>query len=750
MATAFAAANTVSPSAIVARGRTTRGVFRGDPESVMERDLVLAQPASSPSLAAAVPLGRAPSFSPFPLRQSFESHGKWRYSAVVRRGALNVPALFFRRVAASNGVRSREACRSETRSPGIVDNYLEKFGYIAPTKNGTAALRSQEALVDAVKEFQRFAGLRVTAVTGRFRRTVAASSSPRCVEPRNEKTLVSSLLNTYTRQRRKAGLSPPDDFNVARRLRAGNAPGRLRAATTASRVSETPCVLLLLALNSGTSSAVLGRTASRRVDNETAATMQLPRCGVRDKVGFGLDARRRRRRYALQGSKWASNELSYRISKYPRRVKDRVAVDKEIARAFKFVRGEHGDGDPFNGPGGTLAHAFFPRYGGDAHFDDEEKWTIDEYTGVNLFQVAAHEFGHSLGLSHSDVRRSLMAPFYRGFEPGFQLDRDDIDGVQALYGAVHRTTKTPSKGSRKPAQPGPDLCQDATIDAATRTEDGSSYVFKGDYYWKIETDGIADGYPRRISDDWGGLPGHIDAALTWSDGKTFFFKGGNYWRFRNKQMSKGYPQKISVGFQGIPDNLDAALVWSGNGKTYFFKGNQYWRYDSRNEVPVSDRYPQPVSNWNGVPGHLDAAFQWQNGYSYFFKGPNYYRFNDKDFGVDKGDPPYPRATSVWWFDCKAMSSAMAQQQASSRRHPESATAHVLDRTEAPMAPRIPVRQLGLQRDAAPEAPELGPVGHAEPPPPTTVAAGASTSFLTSSTAALVLLAVPLFRPLQHV
>lgn len=552
-------------------------------------------------------------------------------------------------------------------------NYLEKFGYIAPTKNGTAALRSQEALVDAVKEFQRFAGLRVTG----------------------------------------------------------------------------------------------------RVDNETASTMQLPRCGVRDKVGFGLDARRRRRRYALQGSKWASNELSYRISKYPRRVKDRVAVDKEIARAFKmwsdvspltfthkktgpvnidiqFVRGEHGDGDPFNGPGGTLAHAFFPRYGGDAHFDDEEKWTIDEYTGVNLFQVAAHEFGHSLGLSHSDVRRSLMAPFYRGFEPGFQLDRDDIDGIQSLYGAVHRTTKTPSKGSRKPAQPGPDLCQDAAIDAATRTEDGSSYVFKGDYYWKIETDGVADGYPRRISDDWGGLPGHIDAALTWSDGKTFFFKGGNYWRFRNKQVSKGYPQKISVGFQGIPDNLDAALVWSGNGKTYFFKGNQYWRYDSRNEVPVSDRYPQPVSNWNGLPGHLDAAFQWQNGYSYFFKGPNYYRFNDKDFGVDKGDPPYPRATSVWWFDCKAMSSAMAQQQASSRRHPESATAHVLDRTEAPMAARVPVRPLGLQRDAAPEAPELGPVGHAEPPPPTTVAAGASTSFLASSTAVLVLLVVPFFRPLQLV
>lgn len=65
-------------------------------------------------------------------------------------------------------------------------------------------------------------------------------------------------------------------------------------------------------------------------------------------------------------------------------------------------------------------------YGGDAHFDDAEYWTIKSSRGTNLFQVAAHEFGHSLGLSHSDVRSALMAPFYRGYDPVFRLDSDDI------------------------------------------------------------------------------------------------------------------------------------------------------------------------------------------------------------------------------------------------------------------------------------------------------------------------------------
>ena len=99
----------------------------------------------------------------------------------------------------------------------------------------------------------------------------------------------------------------------------------------------------------------------------------------------------------------------------------------------RFARGDHGDGDEFDGPGGTLAHAYFPIYGGDAHFDDDERWKVDpnKRGGIDLFTVAAHEFGHSLGLSHSDDNRALMAPFYKPPSPNRDVVKeDDIKGIQ--------------------------------------------------------------------------------------------------------------------------------------------------------------------------------------------------------------------------------------------------------------------------------------------------------------------------------
>ncbi|XP_034238116.1 matrix metalloproteinase-16 isoform X3 [Thrips palmi] len=426
----------------------------------------------------------------------------------------------------------------------------------------------------------------------------------------------------------------------------------------------------------------VGLNITGNLDTQTLRMMSIPRCGVKDKVGVASD--HRSKRYALQGSRWRVKNLTYKISKYPSRLRKRD-VDEEIKQAFslwseytdltftpkssgsvhieiRFERGEHGDGDPFDGPGGTLAHAYFPVYGGDAHFDDSERWTINSFTGTNLKQVAAHEFGHSLGLSHSDVRDALMAPFYRGYEPSLSLDSDDIEGIQALYGRKSRNTDRDSDSAgtsnrhttEPPSEEDAELCTSASVDTMFNSADGSTFAFKGQHYWKLTEESIAPGYPQRISKSWPGLPGDIDAAFTYvKNGKTYFFKGSQYWRYTGKKMDPNYPKPISEGFTGIPDNLDAAFVWSGNGKIYFFKRDKFWRFDPAQRPPVKNTYPKPIANWEGLPNDLDAALQYTNGFTYFFKGGQYYRFNDRAFAVDVANPPFPRPAGYWWFGCRS-------------------------------------------------------------------------------------------------
>uniref|UniRef100_A0A8D0G0R6 Peptidase metallopeptidase domain-containing protein n=1 Tax=Strix occidentalis caurina TaxID=311401 RepID=A0A8D0G0R6_STROC len=112
--------------------------------------------------------------------------------------------------------------------------------------------------------------------------------------------------------------------------------------------------------------------------------------------------------------------------------KDRGDADIMIS----FAARGHNDFIPFDGPGGSIAHAYAPGkdFGGDAHFDEDETWTKST-EGTNLFYVAAHEFGHSLGLFHSKDPNALMYPVYRKFDPSvFPLQQDDINGIQYLYG----------------------------------------------------------------------------------------------------------------------------------------------------------------------------------------------------------------------------------------------------------------------------------------------------------------------------
>jgi hypothetical protein len=101
---------------------------------------------------------------------------------------------------------------------------------------------------------------------------------------------------------------------------------------------------------------------------------------------------------------------------------------------FLFASRDHGDSYDFDGRGGGLAHAFYPAppnpevIAGDLHFDGDEVWR----TGIDtdLFSVALHELGHSLGLGHSDSPQAIMYPYYRRVS---RLATDDIAAIRELY-----------------------------------------------------------------------------------------------------------------------------------------------------------------------------------------------------------------------------------------------------------------------------------------------------------------------------
>ncbi|XP_036600315.1 neutrophil collagenase-like [Trichosurus vulpecula] len=370
-------------------------------------------------------------------------------------------------------------------------------------------------------------------------------------------------------------------------------------------------------------------------DEETMEVMEMPRCGVPDVLGYKL----------TEGNpKWKKNEITYRIINYTPDL-PKADVDSAIEKAIQiwsgpaplkftrinsgeadikisFVRGDHGDNSPFDGKNGVLAHAFQPGQGigGDAHFDEDETWTVSS-RDYNLFLVAAHEFGHSLGLSHSTDPGALMFPSYSFSEPStYVLPQDDINGIQFIYGQSDNPVKP--TGPTTPGTCDPQL----TFDAIT-TLRGETIIFKDKYFWRKHRLVVRPEL-HKISLFWPSLPSGIQAAYEDVERDlVFLFKGNQYWTLSGYDIRPGFPKYISdFGFPRTVQAIDAAVSNSNYGKTYFFVKNQYWRFDNRRRT-MDPGYPKNIADkFQGLTGNVDAVFQ-KDHYFYFFIGPIYYKFD---------------------------------------------------------------------------------------------------------------------------
>uniref|UniRef100_A0A8C2ZIA1 Peptidase metallopeptidase domain-containing protein n=1 Tax=Cyclopterus lumpus TaxID=8103 RepID=A0A8C2ZIA1_CYCLU len=378
------------------------------------------------------------------------------------------------------------------------------------------------------------------------------------------------------------------------------------------------------------------------LDPTTLDVMKEPRCGVPDVENITVEP------VVPPVSRLCVRLWRCRIAKYTPDVK-REDVERSLRSALKlwsearrmwrrsvFSVAAHGDLFPFDGPRGVLAHAYEPGKGlGDTHFDDDERWTFTQ-RGVNLLLVAAHEFGHALGLDHSRDRGALMYPTYRYVNTnGYRLPDDDKHGVQALYDPgpePEEPTEDPNPDPL-PNPRGEQCSRGLVFDAATSISGTCirNYIFYHfnfniltRYYWRKSTTATGIRFTK-VNTKWSQI-NYVDAAFEVPSKDTVitskcFSAGRQYWGIRAyaKTVISGFPKSLTnLGLPSSVSKVDAAVYVPTTRKTLIFVNNQYWRR-GRNQMDVG--YPRYITqDFPGIGSKVDAAFE-NYGYLYFSDGP---------------------------------------------------------------------------------------------------------------------------------
>jgi hypothetical protein len=269
-----------------------------------------------------------------------------------------------------------------------------------------------------------------------------------------------------------------------------------------------------------------------------------------------------------------------------------VAVNALMADSFiKWAVGEHGDGNPFDGAGGTLAHAFYPcsSPSQDIHFDDDETWSTASQSGGgqprDLVTVAAHEVGHAIGLEHSSESDALMYPFYS--KSHRYLGWDDTLGVQSLYGranGIFHLRNTLSAGA-------PDtsfLFQNLKDKPVVADWNGDDRDTPGVYRQSNQTFYLDDSIPPTGGADYTisyGASADLPVGGDWNGDGTdtigVWRPSNQDWYLRNKNSEGSVDLQFDFGGSGdIPvvgdwngDGTDTIGVWRPSTATFYLRNS---------------------------------------------------------------------------------------------------------------------------------------------------------------------------------
>ncbi|XP_076015460.1 matrix metalloproteinase-9 [Genypterus blacodes] len=283
-------------------------------------------------------------------------------------------------------------------------------------------------------------------------------------------------------------------------------------------------------------------------------------------------------------------------------------------------------------------------------YDNDQKWGFCNDRGYSLFLVAAHEFGHALGLDHSNIREALMFPMYSYVED-FSLHEDDVEGIQFLYGRKTGPDPTPPQPATpaptsypdpdetettaspeptpatRPVDPTKDACRQEKFDTITVIA-GELHFFLDGHYWKMSnTKDIGLRGPFSVSERWSALPAVIDSAFEdLLTKKLYFFSGTRFWVYTgNKVLGPRSIEKL-----GLPSTVQKVegTLQRGKGKVLIFSGENYWRFDVKAQT-IDKGYPRYTDLvFGGVPSDAHDVFMYR-GNIYFCRERFYWRMNSR-------------------------------------------------------------------------------------------------------------------------